>query len=54
MKFYRLSGASFYDCINIFEPFLENKMYIFEECVVFYHASSLFVIVWILFVICMS
>ena len=35
MKFYRLSGATFYDCIyNIYrfiKSFLENKMSIFEE-----------------------
>ena len=30
MKFYRLSGATFYDCINtmyqLIKPFLDNKM----------------------------
>ena len=35
MKFYRLSGATFYDCIHIIhqfiKPFLDNKMSIFEE-----------------------
>ena len=35
MKFYRLSGATFYDCINtvyhFVKPFLDNKMPIFEE-----------------------
>ena len=35
MKFYRLSGATFYDCINIIQqfiqPFLDNKMSISEE-----------------------
>ena len=35
MKFYRLSGATFYDSINtifkFIEPFLDNKMSIFEE-----------------------
>ena len=37
LKFYRLSGAIFYDCINIIyqftciKPFLDNKMSIFEE-----------------------
>ena len=35
MKFYRLSGATFYDCINIIhqfiKSFLDNKMSIFEE-----------------------
>ena len=42
MKFYRLSGATFYDCINtiyqfikpiyqFIKPFLDNKMSIFEE-----------------------
>ena len=45
MKFYRLSGVTFYDCINISKPVLENRMSIFEEYVVFNHASSLFVIV---------
>ena len=34
MKFYRLSGATFYDCINamyqFIKPFLDNKMSIFE------------------------
>ena len=33
--FYRLSGATFYDCINtiylFIKPFLDNKMSIFEE-----------------------
>ena len=35
LKFYRLSGATFYDCTNaIYQfiiPFLDNKMSIFEE-----------------------
>ena len=35
MKFYRLSGAIFYDSINTIyqfsKPFLDNKMSIFEE-----------------------
>ena len=35
MKFYRLSGATFYDCINtiyqFIKPFLDNKMSIFDE-----------------------
>ena len=35
MKFYRLSGATFYDCVNtiyqFIKPFLDNKMPIFEE-----------------------
>ena len=35
LKFYRLSGATFYDCINtiyqFITPFLDNKMSIFEE-----------------------
>ena len=37
MKFYRLSGAIFYDLINtihvylFIKPFLDNKMSIFEE-----------------------
>ena len=34
LKFYRLSGATFYDCINTiyqFKPFLDNKMSIFEK-----------------------
>ena len=35
LKFYRLSGATFYDCITILyqfiKPFLDNKMSIFEE-----------------------
>ena len=35
MKFYRLSGATFYVCINtiyqFIKPFLDNKMSIFEE-----------------------
>ena len=34
MKFYRLSGATIYDCITIYQfikPFLDNKMSIFEE-----------------------
>ena len=35
MKFYRLSGATFYDCINtiyqFIKPFLDDKMSIFEE-----------------------
>ena len=35
LKFYRLSGVIFYDCINtiyqIIKPFLDNRMSIFEE-----------------------
>ena len=35
MKFYRLSGATFYDCIitiyQFIKPFLNNKMSTFEE-----------------------
>ena len=35
MKFYSLSGATFYDCINTIDqfikPFLDNKMSIFED-----------------------
>ena len=35
LKFYRLSGATFYDCINtiyqFMKPFFDNKMSIFEE-----------------------
>ena len=31
MKFYRLACTTFYDCINIFKPFLDNEMSIFEE-----------------------
>ena len=35
LKFYRLSGAKFYDCISTIyqftKPFLDNKMSIFEE-----------------------
>ena len=35
LKFYRLSGATFYDCINsiyqFIKPFLDNKMSVFEE-----------------------
>ena len=35
LKFYKLSGATFYDCINtiyqFIKPFLDNKMSIFEE-----------------------
>ena len=35
LKFYRLSAATFYDCINtiyqFIKPFLDNKMSIFEE-----------------------
>ena len=35
MKFYRLSSATFYDCIKtiyqFIKPFLENKMSKFEE-----------------------
>ena len=35
LKFYRLSGATFYNCSNtiyqIIKPFLDNKMSIFEE-----------------------
>ena len=31
LKFYRLSYATFYDCINIFKTFLNNKMSIFKE-----------------------
>ena len=35
LKFYGLSGATFYDCINtiyqFINPFLDNKMSIFEE-----------------------
>ena len=35
LKFYRLVGATFYDCINtiyqFIKPFLDNKMSIFEE-----------------------
>ena len=33
MKFYRLPGATFYDCINtiyhFIKPFLDNKMYVY-------------------------
>ena len=36
MKFYRLSDAIFYDCINttyqFIKPFLADKMSVFEEC----------------------
>ena len=35
LKFYKLSGATFYDCINtiyqFIKPFLDNKMSMFEE-----------------------
>ena len=35
LKFLRLSGATFYDCINaiyqFIKPFFDNKMSIFEE-----------------------
>ena len=35
MKFYRQSGATFYDCINTIyqfsKPFLDKKMSVFEE-----------------------
>ena len=35
LKFYRLSGATFYNCIytiyQFIKPFLENKISIFEE-----------------------
>ena len=35
LKFYRMSGATFYDCIyticQFIKPFLDNKMSIFEE-----------------------
>ena len=35
LKFYRLSSATFYGCINtihqFIKPFLDNKMSIFEE-----------------------
>ena len=35
MKFYRLSGATFYDCIDtiyqFIKPFLDNEMSIFDE-----------------------
>ena len=35
LKLYRLSGATFYDCINsiyqFIKPFLDNKMSVFEE-----------------------
>ena len=35
MKFYRLSGATFYNCDNIIyqfiKSFLDNKMSVFEE-----------------------
>ena len=35
VKFYRLSGATFYDCIKtiyqFIKPFLDNKMPVFEE-----------------------
>ena len=35
LKFYRLSGATFYDCIDtiyqFIKPFLDNKKSIFEE-----------------------
>ena len=35
MNFYRLSGATYYDCINtiyqLIKPFLDNKMSIFED-----------------------
>ena len=35
MKFYRLSGATFYDCFKtiyqLIKPFLDNEMSIFEE-----------------------
>ena len=35
MKFYKLSSATLYDCINtiyqLMKPFLDNKMSMFEE-----------------------
>ena len=40
MKFYRLSGATFYEGIDIFKPFLDNKMSIFEENGAFKSAST--------------
>ena len=43
MKFYRLSDATFYDCINAINQFnkllLNNKMSIFEEYGAFKHAE---------------
>ena len=39
LKFYRLSGATFYGCINtiyqVIKPFLDNKMSIFKEYLAF-------------------
>ena len=36
MKFYKLSGAKFYDCINsiyqFIKPYLDGKMSIFVKC----------------------
>ena len=46
LKFYRLSDATFYDCINtmyhFIKPFLDNKMSIFEEYGAFNIFSLLF------------
>ena len=46
MKFYRLSGPTFYDCINtiyqFIKPFLDNKMFIFEEYGAFKDTGYLF------------
>ena len=50
MKFYRLSGATFYDCINtiyhFIKPFLDNKMSIFEEYGAFKQLPYLPYVLW--------
>ena len=46
LKFYRLSGATFFDCINtiyqFITPFLDNKICIFEEYGAFKRALKVF------------
>ena len=46
LKFYRLSGATFYDCINtiyqFIKAFLDNKMSIFEEYGAFKYGTLLY------------
>ena len=50
LKFYRLSGATFYDCINtlyqFIKPVLDNKMSIFEEYGAFKSYQNYFKKVW--------
>ena len=49
MKFYRLSGATFYDCSNtiyqFIKPFLDNKISIFEEYGAFKNYTILYMYV---------